>query len=56
MHALNIDLGPGIIRKGNQELYLSQVEYSWNYLDSNRKKLLNEITIQEFKNIFVNNG
>ena len=52
MYALNIDLGPGIIRKGNQELYTDKIESSWNYLDANRKQLLNEITVNEFKTIF----
>ena len=52
MYALNIDLGPGIIRKGNQELYTDKIESSWNYLDANRKQLLNEITVDEFKTIF----
>ena len=54
MYALNVDLGPGIIRKGSQKLYASQVEHSWNYLDNNRKDLLNEVTVEEFKNIFTN--
>ena len=55
MYALNIDLGPGIIRKGNQELYTDQIETTWNYLNSNRKQLLNEITVDEFKTIFGDN-
>jgi len=55
MYALNVDLGPGIIRKGNQELYTDQIESTWNYLNSNRKQLLNEITVDEFKTIFRDN-
>tara|TARA_R110002020_G_scaffold25813_2_gene83555 strand:- start:3684 stop:4256 length:573 start_codon:yes stop_codon:yes gene_type:complete len=49
MYALNIDLGPGIIRVGTQETYKDKIEFSWEYLDSNRTQLLNEISLDEFK-------
>ena len=48
MYALNIDFGPGIIRRGSQSLYDDEIEASWDYLNSNRKQLLNEITVEEF--------
>ena len=54
MYALSIDLGPGIIRKGNQNIYKENIEYNWEYLNNNRKKLLNVINIEEFKTIFKN--
>lgn len=52
MHALNIDLGPGIIQTGTQNIYTDKVESSWSYLDINRKQLLNEINLDEFIAIF----
>jgi hypothetical protein len=52
MYALNIDHGPGIIRKGAQQLYTDHIEYTWQYLNMNRKQLLNEISVEEFKEIF----
>lgn len=51
MYALNIDLGPGIIRRGSQSLYIDELESSWDYLNNNRKQLLNEITVEEFMEI-----
>tara|TARA_R100000388_G_C7232720_1_gene155738 strand:+ start:425 stop:1009 length:585 start_codon:yes stop_codon:yes gene_type:complete len=55
MYALNVDLGPGIIRRGEQNIYTDKIESSWSYLDKNRKQLLNEITVDEFKTIFGDN-
>jgi hypothetical protein len=52
MYALNIDHGPGIIRKGAQQLYTNHIEYTWEYLNMNRIQLLNEISVEEFKEIF----
>ena len=52
MYALGIDLGPGIIRKGNQEVYKDKIENTWDYLNVNRQKLLNEINLDQFKLIF----
>ena len=52
MYALNIDLGPGIIRKNGQQLYSKTIEYTWNYLNTNRKELLNEISVEQFKEIY----
>lgn len=51
MYALDIDLGPGIIRKGMQKLYTGKIKSTWNYLNNNRKKLLNEITVKKFMEI-----
>jgi hypothetical protein len=53
MHALNIDM-VGIIRKGSQVLYTSDIEYTWQYLDKNRKELLNVIDEHTFKQIYHN--
>ena len=52
MYAMNVDLGPGIIRKGNQKIYSDKIKYTWDYLNANRKQLLNEISVDEFKSIF----
>jgi len=52
MYALDIDLGPGIIRKGTQSIYTDKIESSWSYLDTNRKQLLNQINLDEFITIF----
>ena len=54
MYALNIDLGPGIIQKGTQNIYTDEVESSWNYLNANREQLLNQINLDEFITIFEN--
>lgn len=51
MYALNVDL-VGVIRQGNQTLYTSNVEYTWSFLDANREKLLNVISVDKFKEIF----
>ena len=48
MFSLNVNMGPGIIRRGKQKLYKNKVEHTWEYLDTNRKELLNEITLDEF--------
>jgi hypothetical protein len=51
MYALDVDM-TGVIRKGSQTLYSKNIEYTWNYLDSNRTELLNVIDIETFKQIF----
>ena len=51
MYALDIDFGPGIIRRGSQSLYDDEIESSWDYLNNNRKQLLNEITVKELLEI-----
>jgi len=44
MNATLIDaVGLGIIRRGYQQLYSKQIEYTWNYLESNRHELLHII-------------
>lgn len=53
MYATLIDpVGIGIIRKGTQILYDKPIQYSWDYLCSNRNELLNIIDIDTFKSIF----
>lgn len=49
MYALNIDLGPGILRVGTQETYKDKIEFTWEYLNANRTQLLNEISLDKFK-------
>lgn len=52
MYALPVDM-VGVIRKGYQNIYTDKVEYTWNYLNSNRIELLNLIDINTFKTIFI---
>ena len=51
MYALDVDM-TGVIRKGSQQLYSKNIEYTWKYLDGNRTELLNVIDIETFKQIF----
>ena len=48
MFSLNVNMGPGIIRRGKQKLYKNKIEHTWEYLDANRKELLNVLTLDEF--------
>ena len=52
MHSLDVDMGPGIIIKGKQEIYKKEVLPTWEYLDLNRKELLNLISVEEFTELF----
>lgn len=51
MYAVDVDM-VGVIRKGSQTLWSTPIEPTWEYLDLNRKKLLNLITEQQFKEKF----
>lgn len=52
MHALTVDM-IGVLTKGLQQLYHDpNIEYSWKYLENNRKNLLNVIDIDTFKQIY----
>ncbi len=53
MHALNIDM-LGIISRGSQDIYTDDITYSWPYLNDNRDKLLNVISLEQFKQIYAN--
>lgn len=50
---VNCDFGCGVIRKGKQELYNIdddiQNYLNWDYFDKNRKKILNLISVEEYK-------
>lgn len=52
MYSLDIDMGPGIIVKGKQEIYKKEVLPTWEYLDLNRKELLNSIPVEKFTELF----
>lgn len=54
MHVINTDHGCGIISKGSQiplDIDISSLNY--NFFDMNRKKILNLINVDEFKNIYI---
>ena len=53
---VDTDFGCGIVQKGNQTLYtISPLEkcLNWEYFSSHRKELLNLITIDEFKKLYL---
>ena len=52
MYAFDIEaVGVGVIRKGHQILYTNPIEYTWEYLNTHRKELLNVIDLDKFKTI-----
>lgn len=54
MHVVDTDHGCGIISKGAQiplEINIATIDYK--FFDMNRKKILNLINVEEFKNIYV---
>lgn len=51
MYSLNIDMGPGIITKGKQEIFNKKIIPTWEYLETNRKNLLNVISVKELKEL-----
>lgn len=52
MFVVDTDYGCGVIQNGKQELiHVDKHKLDWNYLEENRKNLLNLISIEEFKNI-----
>lgn len=53
---VDTDFGCGIVQKGHQILYTEsplQNCLNWSYFESHRQKLLNLITVDEFKNIYL---
>ena len=48
MYVVNTDWGVGVIQKGTQELYPKIENLNYEYLEKNRKKLLNLISVEEF--------
>jgi len=49
MVVINTDHGVGIVRKGGQRLFPKPEKLGYKFLSENRKKLLNLITYEEFK-------
>jgi len=49
MYVVDTDYGCGIIQKGAQLLLTLEDELNWEFLNQNRKKILNLISIEEFK-------
>ena len=49
MSVVDTDYGCGIIRKGKQNLITINSELTWDVLEKDRVKLLNLISIEEFK-------
>lgn len=51
---IDTDFGVGIIRKCSdyRESLIEEPILTWEYFDSNRKRLLNLVTVEEFKQIF----
>ena len=48
MDVVDTDYGCGIISRGNQEILKIDEEMTWEFLNKNRKKILNLISIEEF--------
>jgi hypothetical protein len=42
----------GFIQVGQQNTYNKPIEYTWNFLDKNRKELMNELSMHEFYALF----
>jgi len=55
MYTVNKDCGCGIIKKGNQELF-PKAELTFDFLEKNRDKLLNLISVDEFIKLEKING
>ena len=53
MNVVDTDYGCGIISKGIQKLIKHDYELTWESLEKNRKELLNLISIEEFKEIYL---
>jgi hypothetical protein len=51
MYGLDFD-HLGFIHKGYQNIFNKEVIYSWEFLDSNRKELMNELTLDEFYKLY----
>ncbi len=56
MMTVDTDFGCGVLRMGSQELYEDSVDidemYDWKYFDENRGKILNLISVKDFKDRF----
>lgn len=48
MFVINIDFGVGLIRKGKQEIINIPEKLNYEFLDKNRKNILNLITLEDF--------
>ena len=48
MFVVDTDFGVGIIKRGTQQTVSIPLELNYQYLESNRKTLLNLISVQEF--------
>jgi hypothetical protein len=48
MVVVDTDYGCGVISKGNQDLIRIDEELTWDFLDRERKKILNLISVNEF--------
>lgn len=54
MKVVDCDHGIGIIQKGYQDLIkIEQDQYTYEYFDRNRKKLMNVISVEEFKEMYL---
>ena len=50
MICVNTDHGCGIIRRGNQDIFVNEVgDLTYDFLDRNRNELLNLISVEEFR-------
>jgi len=48
MVVVNTDYGCGIIRRGRQEIIEVKNELTWDYLNSDRNRLLNLVSVEYF--------
>jgi hypothetical protein len=57
IYTVDTDEGCGIIRIGNQKLLTIDKDtdpFNYSFLENNRKKALNLISVNEFKSLFLN--
>lgn len=52
MHGVTFDHS-GFIRKGNQIVWNTPITYSWDYLTTNRQELMQEVTPDQIKHMFL---
>jgi len=52
MHGVTFD-HCGFIRKGTQKLWTTPINYSWQYLNTNRKELMQEISTDQLIQMFL---
>jgi len=54
MHVIDTDCGCGIISRGSQELYpATEDQLNWNLFQQKKNELMNVITVEEFRKLYL---